>query len=850
MIEVAYTGENLLPGNIGHFFVALAFCAAIFSGISYFLAVEKSEFWKKFGKISFFVHTISVAGIFITLFFIIYGHYFEYKYAWQHSSKTLPWYYMLSCFWEGQEGSFLLWMFWNAIIGILLILKIKDWQSPVLAIVCITQVVLSSMLLGIEIGDVFKIGSSPFSLLRDEMAGTSPIFRKSDYLINITDGRGLNPLLQNYWMVIHPPVLFFGFASGLVPFAFAVAGLWTGKYKEWLKPALPWTIISVMLLGAGIIMGGFWAYESLSFGGYWAWDPVENASLVPWLILIAALHIMIVYKNTGTSIILTYILSIVPFLLILYATFLTRSGILGDSSVHSFTDLGLSGQLLVFMFLFYVLPLFAIIKSKAQKKWLHISYWSFFILNITLSFISKSDIVSEIIKWVNISYFVAIGVWFVLYLFRTFPLSYTEESFKNRSLWLFLGSLVLVISAFQVILVTSFPVINKIFDTNIAPPTDAMTSYNKFQLPIAVILAVLAAISQFFKYKNTNISKTLIHIFKNLVLSIIITSALMLVFKIYAVKYLILMLASVFAVLANLSYFIEILKGKIKVAGGSVAHIGFGLMLIGILVSGEKKQVISINKTVNYTDVADEKTKRENVLLLKNDTVLMDKFKVVYTKDTVIGKNTHYRVKYKSINSNEEFTLEPNAQISNEQLMANPDIKHYPTYDIYTYVSSIPDREKQAAEPWGEPHTYKIKPGDTILAENGIIIFESIDKNVKQQKTNIGNEMWAANLKIISKSKIYYAKPIFAITKNSYYTIEDQINEAGMKMVFYVKAENGVVSAYIDLSERPPVRDFIILKAIVFPYINLLWGGVIIMMAGFVISAIKRSKDYRKTLES
>lgn len=228
----------------------------------------------------------------------------------------------------------------------------------------------------------------------------------------------------------------------------------------------------------------------------------------------------------------------------------------------------------------------------------------------------------------------------------------------------------------------------------------------------------------------------------------------------------------------------------------------------------------------------------------------MNRYKVVYTKDTLIGQKTHYKIKYKSLSGNEEFELEPNAQINNGQLMANPDIKHYLTYDIYTYVSSIPDREKQNAEPWGEIKSYKAKPGDSVMAENGIVIFESIDKNAKKDKPGVGNEMWAANLKIISQGKTYYAKPVFAITDNSYYTLEDQVNEAGMKLNFYVKAENGNVSAYIDIAERVPVRDFIILKAIMFPYINLLWGGVIIMMAGFVISAVKRSKDYRKTIES
>lgn len=847
MSEINYIGENLLPGNIGHFFVALAFCSALFSGISYFLAVEKDIFWKKYGRIGFIIHSIAVTGIFVSLFSIIYGHFFEYKYAWQHSSKSLPWYYMLSCFWEGQEGSFLLWMFWNAVIGLLLLFKIKKWESPVLAIVCITQVVLSSMLLGIEIGDFYKVGSSPFELLREAMIDTAPVFKSADYLSNFTDGRGLNPLLQNYWMVIHPPFLFFGFASGIVPFAFAVSGLWTGNYKEWLKPALPWTIVSAMLLGAGIIMGGFWAYESLSFGGYWAWDPVENASLVPWLILIAALHMMIVYKNTGTSIVITYIFTILPFLLILYATFLTRSGILGDSSVHSFTDLGLSGQLLIFMFLFYALPLFAIVKQKKQKLILILSYWGLFALNIIFGFLNKNKTLFEIMKWVDIGFLLLIAVWFVASLYKIFPSSKTEESFKNRSLWLFLGSLAIVFSAFQVILVTSFPVINKLFSTKLAPPVDAMASYNRFQLPVAIAIALLSAVSQFFKYNNTNTSKTLIHLIKNFVISLIISAVLMYVFKIFTVKYLLLLLASTFTIISNISFFAEILKGKIKVAGASVAHIGFGLMLLGILVSGDKKQVISVNRTVDFGAETDEKTKRENILLPRGDTILMSPYKVTYLKDTVIGPNTHYRILYKSETGKEEFILEPNARINDGQLMANPDIKHYLSHDIYTFVSSVPDRQKQDAQPWGEAKTHKVKPGDTILTENGLVIFESIDKKVKLSTARVDNEMWGANLKIIAHGKTYTAKPIFAITQNSYYTIEDQINEAGMKLIFYVKSESGVVSAYIDVAERIPVRDFVILKAIMFPYINLLWGGVILMMAGFVISAVKRSKDFRKS---
>jgi cytochrome c-type biogenesis protein CcmF len=206
-------------------------------------------------------------------------------------------------------------------------------------------------------------------------------------------------------------------------------------------------------------------------------------------------------------------------------------------------------------------------------------------------------------------------------------------------------------------------------------------------------------------------------------------------------------------------------------------------------------------------------------------------------------------VYYKGIGNNESFTLWPNAQISNGQLNANPDTRHYLTHDVYTYVSNVPDRSKQESEPWKEPVSHQVNIGDSIKTANGVIVFESIDKNAKPTDLRLNHEMWGANLKIISGSKVYRAKPIFALTGNSFYTIEDMVNEAGLRMQFYIKAGDNGVSAFIETSERTPVRDFVIMKAIVFPYINLLWGGVITMVIGFIISIIKRTKDYTRSRE-
>jgi len=310
-MEISYFGEHLWAGQLGHLFIVVAFMAAIVAAIGYFFAARNEEqfnSWKSLSRSAFVLHQISVFGIIGTLLYMLYNGMFEYNYVWQHSNSEMPMRYILSSFWEGQEGSFLLWLFWHAVLGAFLLKGAGKWEAPVLAVVALVQVFLVSMVLGTNIGD-YRLGSNPFVLLRDNPDFMNlPFLQNANYLDRL-DGRGLNPLLQNYWMTIHPPTLFLGFAATLVPFAYAIAGLWKKQYVEWTKPALPWTFFAVMILGTGILMGGAWAYEALSFGGFWAWDPVENSSLVPWLTLVGAAHVMVVHKNRGQSLIMTFILS-------------------------------------------------------------------------------------------------------------------------------------------------------------------------------------------------------------------------------------------------------------------------------------------------------------------------------------------------------------------------------------------------------------------------------------------------------------------------------------------------------------------------------------------------------------
>jgi cytochrome c-type biogenesis protein CcmF len=795
MNEVLFEGEKLIYGNLGHLAVVLAFGTSIIATVAYFFAAQKPQetSWQKIANSAFYVHTFSVLSIVGILFFIIHQHLFEYHYAWQHSSRELPVEYMISCFWEGQEGSFLLWIFWQMVIGNILLRTAGVWRNPVMAVVMLSQIALTSMLIGVKIIG-YKVGSSPFELLRVAMAN-APIFKRPDYLSKIADGNGLNPLLQNYWMVIHPPTLFFGFATTVVPFAFAIAGLWKRDYTGWIKQALPWGLVSAMVLGTGIIMGGFWAYESLSFGGYWAWDPVENASLIPWIILIAGVHLMLIFKHTGNSLSVGFMLILAAFLLVLYATFLTRSGILGNSSVHSFTDLGMSGQLLVFLMAFILL-----------------------------------SVVLLVIRWKEI------------------PKSAKDEDIYTREFWMFIGSLVLVISAFQIILTTSIPVFNKVFGSNFAPPSNIIDHYNKWQMPMAILIALLTGVAHILKYKK-NKPQALRKIGFWTAISLLVSVALMFAFELTNWFYIGLLFASVFTVLGNASLLKPLFKGKLQLVGSSVAHIGFGVLLIGVLVSSANKQVISINQSgMQLNPEFDAQANMEHVYLEKRKALRMGDYEIEYRADSTEWVNNFYQVHYKKINpkTNEveyEFDLYPNAQINPKMgLVANPDTKHYLSHDVFTYVSSVP-KEKGESKFVNEKK-FKVALGDTLITNNGYAILKAINSNVKEGKIDMENMqlLIAAEMEVHTLNDVYQISPMYGIQNNSVAQFESILDEANLRFKFTnVNPQNGNIT--IEVAEKDTSGEFIIMKAIMFPWINLVWGGTIIMVIGFILAIVKRLQD-------
>ena len=793
-MDIQFIGEHLLPGKIGHACVVGSFVFGLLATVSYLFAIFKptDEKWLPLGRSGFYLHAISVFGMVATLFYIIVNQYFEYQYAWQHSSKSMPMRYVFSCFWEGQEGSFLLWMFWHVVISFLILFQAKRWEAPVMAVISSVQVFLASMLLGVYLGD-YRMGSNPFLLLREHPEFMNlPFTKMANYLQNL-DGRGLNPLLQNYWMTIHPPTLFLGFALTVVPFAYAIGGMLAQATGEWVKPALPWTFAGIAVLGTGILMGGAWAYESLSFGGFWAWDPVENASLVPWLILAGAGHVMLVYKQRQTSLPIAFILCILTFVLVLYSTFLTRSGILGDTSVHAFTDLGMSGQLLVYL-LFY--------------------------------------------------FFLGIGL-FVLY-YKKMRGKNSDDDISSREFWMFTGSLILLVSAFQITFTTSIPVINKVFGTKLAPPVKIAEHYHSWQVPIAIMVLFFMAFSQYLKYKKTDLPSVLKKLIPSLLLALLLTISTAMVLEIDKFFYLCLLFSGYFSVTANGSYFLFVIKKKRISGGGSIAHVGFALLLVGALVSTSKSLVISRNSSgLDVSRLGKDFNNAENILLRRGDTLQMGEYHVAYSGKKQEGVNHYFEVQY-FIKNNKSyvpaFVLHPVVQ-TNPRMgnAAEPDTRHFWNRDVYTHITyadmsslSLSDTSEYTGSTEME-----MASGDTVFTTGAMMVLEGLSKDFNRNQFALQESDVAVAAKIritdmTGKSALAY--PVFGIRGNTTFSIPFESKQAGMKLEFLsLDPESGKIKLNVKEKQNQK-NDFIVMKAIIFPWINLLWTGCILMVVGLTMS--------------
>lgn len=536
----------------GSIIVIGSFAASLFSFLCYSYSYGKrKDVYLPFARAGFHFAVLGVLVSSALLLYLILTHQFQFTYVWNYSSKDLPLPLLVSTFYAGQEGSFTLWALYTAILGIFLMqysVK-KGYEKEVMAVY---SLILSFLLLMLVVKNPFAYIWDSFP---DELVHTGPVppnvvnFAWLDQAKGVwaqfpAEGKGLNPLLQNYWMVIHPQILFTGFTAMSVPFTFAVAALLRRDYQWWVRIAKPWTVFGAAILGTGIMLGGFWAYETLGWGGFWGWDPVENSSLIPWLIAVASIHTIMAQARSGTFVRTNFILSMLAYVFVLYSTFLTRSGVLGDTSVHSFVDPGM---------------------------------WAYWMLLGCIVL------------------FTGLGFGLLVLRLKEMPKVPVEHSIVSREFALFLGAFTIVFSAIFIVVGTSSPIITGILQgkKSAVDPSFYVTT----TLPLGIIIALLSGIGQLLWWRASKLSVLL----KSLLYPAIAVSVFTVVLMFYGMHDFWMILftwASALALFVNVMVGYRIFKGNPKYAGGSITHIGLALMFLGFVSSSryDDKATISLEK--------------------------------------------------------------------------------------------------------------------------------------------------------------------------------------------------------------------------------------------------------------
>ena len=540
------------PNIPGQLLVLWAFGANIVAGVAFFMAARGKARWESLARFSYLALTAFTTLAVAYLFYLFFSHNFAIQYVFEYSDRSLPFFFLLSAFWGGQAGTYLLWLFLNVLFGFIILYRGGRYTLWGMTILALVNLFFTSILIKL----------SPFALLN----------------FVATDGAGLNPLLQDAWMVVHPPIMFIGYSMAAIPFALAMAALITNDYTHWVKRVFPWAAITALMLAAGNILGGYWAYKTLGWGGFWAWDPVENSSLIPWFMSLALLHGLIIERRTAALRKINILLTAFVFWLVVYGTFLTRSGVLADFSVHSFVDLGqnlyLVGALLLYGLLAVVL------------------------------FIPR-------IK--------AMGV---------VPLNY---HFFGREFSLFAAMVLLFMFSIIVLFWSSLPILTKLVGAD--PRAADIMTYNSFALPLGAIYGLLLLLSPLTTYATPALGRWQLAAGITFVLSLAV-GVLAAVFSphgdmVFAVLFTIVMTGLAvalstpslvrrlvpaivlflltggiaialgvknytyilfFAVAAgafgsNMAAFFRLLPGQARLAGAHLTHFGFGLMLIGVLAS-------------------------------------------------------------------------------------------------------------------------------------------------------------------------------------------------------------------------------------------------------------------------
>ena len=530
----------VLLGTIGSGILKVSFAAALAAAFFYYRSFQgTSDRALFYARNCYHLATLSLIAASSVLLYLILTHQFQYTYVWEYSSTDLSIPLLISTFYAGQEGSFTLWALYTSFIGVFLMLYTsrREYESATMSVY---SLILSFLLLMLVV-------KSPFALIWDSFpadlikSGPIPNGLQNVAILDAvkgvwaqfpSQGKGLNPLLQNYWMVIHPQILFAGFSAMAVPYTLAVAAMMKRDYNSWIRIATPWAVFGSMVLGTGIILGGYWAYETLGWGGFWGWDPVENSSLIPWLLCVASIHSALNQRKTGGFVRTNIVFSLLTFVTVLYSTFLTRSGVLGDTSVHSFVDPGM---------------------------------WVYWLLLGCLGLFS------------------AIGFGLFAFRVREMPKVPVKHSYFSREFALFLGAFALSFVALFVAIGTSSPIITSILKGKASAVE--ISYYVHTNLPLGIVICLLSGLGQILWWRQSNTGSFARSLMLPVALSLVITG---LVYGILGSEEFLILLftfCAAFSLVVNTKIGYSVFAGNPKFVGGSIAHVGIAIMCLGFVTS-------------------------------------------------------------------------------------------------------------------------------------------------------------------------------------------------------------------------------------------------------------------------
>ncbi|MDR0311739.1 MAG: heme lyase CcmF/NrfE family subunit [Acidobacteriota bacterium] len=423
--------------NFGNFCTLLALCLSLYAIVAALTgAFRQQERVVRSAERAAYAAAGCASLAFFSLLYLLLADDFSIAHVASSSSLSLPVIYKITAVWGGHDGSMLLWAFFAAVMSAIALWQIRGKNRDMMPYVLAVLMVNLSFFLALSI-----FLSNPFQeLVRVFPDGSTQPFIPAD-------GQGLNPLLQYWAMVIHPPILYLGYIGFMVPFAFAVGALATRQRGEvWIRATRRWTLWTWLFLGAGLIIGGKWAYVVLGWGGYWGWDPVENAALMPWLTATAFLHSVIVQERRGMLKIWNMVLIAVTYLLCIFGTFLTRSGIV--NSVHAFDDSNIGK-----FFVYYII--------------------------------------------------IVLGVTLILIMDRREYLRGERrlESMTSRESAFLFNNLILVVACFAVFWGTMFPVFSEWIrgvKISVGP-----VFFNKINIPVGLLLLLFTGIGPLFAWRKT-----------------------------------------------------------------------------------------------------------------------------------------------------------------------------------------------------------------------------------------------------------------------------------------------------------------------------------------------------------